>query len=195
MGLSKGRHHAATRTVVRLVDGAVDDLETMLRKGDPQVVRWALKKMLLLERDPEAGEPLLGGLVGWRKIVVGDRHWRVVWRVGHDAAGDVVVDVAEVWAVGARSDDEIYGEVQARIAESSSAASEPLTDVLQRLGRISRDLHAAPEPEPPDEMPDWLADVLLKVVGVDRNTVATLAPKEAAAIWERYTTTGETPHG
>lgn len=87
----------------------------MRRKGDLQVVRWALKKCLLLERDPEAGKEIRGGLIGFRKIVVGDRDRRVVWRVPHDETGRTVVDVAEVWAVGARSDAEDYDEVQARV--------------------------------------------------------------------------------
>lgn len=39
----------------------------MVRKGDPQVVRWALKKCLLLEKNPEAGEQLRGALIGYRK--------------------------------------------------------------------------------------------------------------------------------
>ncbi|WP_203337604.1 type II toxin-antitoxin system RelE family toxin [Nocardioides limicola] len=193
MEFEKGRLSEAARTVVRLVDGAVDDLETMLRKGDPQVVRWALKKLLLLERNPEAGEPLLGGLIGWRKIVVSDRHWRVVWRVGHDSSGAVVVDVAEVWAFGARSDSEVYAEVEARIAESDTPVAEPLVDVLHRLGKIGRGLTATPAPDPVVKMPDWLSDALVKVVGMRKEAVDELTPTEAEQIWETYTTTGQAP--
>ena len=50
-----GRHPAATTVVVRLTEPAFDDLRALLRL-DPQLVRQALKKMLLLERDPQAGE-------------------------------------------------------------------------------------------------------------------------------------------
>ena len=50
---------------VRLTEPAIDDLRR-LQRADPQVVRWALKKMLLLERNPNAGAPLLGALVGYR---------------------------------------------------------------------------------------------------------------------------------
>jgi mRNA interferase RelE/StbE len=57
-----------------------------------------LTKMPLLERDPVAGEPLLGDLVGGRKLVVGDRARRVVWRVREPVPGHTVVEVAEVWA-------------------------------------------------------------------------------------------------
>lgn len=63
--------------IVRLTEDAVSDLHR-LHKKDPQIVRSVFKKMLLLEKSPEAGEPLLGALVGFRKLVVGDRDWRIV---------------------------------------------------------------------------------------------------------------------
>jgi hypothetical protein len=83
-------------------------------QGRPQVVHWALKKMIQIERDPNAGDPLLGGLIGYRKTTVGDRDWRVVWRVVQDDAGDFRVEVAEVWAVGYRKDSEVYAEIEQR---------------------------------------------------------------------------------
>ncbi|MCW2132330.1 type II toxin-antitoxin system RelE family toxin [Arthrobacter sp. VKM Ac-2550] len=73
------QEHAST-AVVRLTDDAIADLRR-LQKKDPQIVRWAFKKMLLLERPAHAGEPLLGSLIGFRKLAVGDRDWRIVWRV------------------------------------------------------------------------------------------------------------------
>lgn len=102
-GRAGGRHPKAAGTVVRLTNDAVRDLERLMDRGDPQVVRWAFKKMLHLEQNPEAGDALLGGLMGWRKITVGDRTWRLAWRVTHDAVGAVVVDVAKIWVFGARS--------------------------------------------------------------------------------------------
>lgn len=186
MAWGKGRHPGADRTVVRLVPGAVDDLERVQRKGDPQVVRWALKKMLLLERDPEAGEPLVGSLVGWRKIVVGDRHWRLGWRVGHDTTGAVIVDVAEVWAFGAREDAEVYDEVRARISASTSEAARSLSAVLDRLGAVAGTVEASPEPA--GVKPAWLTDVLVKVVGVAREEVDAMSEDEAQARWVAYQT-------
>ena len=60
---------------VRLTEPALNDLQGLARAA-PLALKWPLKKMLLLERDPNAGDPLLGGLIGWRKLVVGDRDWR-----------------------------------------------------------------------------------------------------------------------
>ena len=153
-----GRHPEAQHVVVRLTDAALSDLETMGRKGDPQVVRWALKTCLLLEQDPEAGEALRGSLIGYRKLVVGNRDWRVVWRVTHDDTGRTIVDVAEVWAVGARSDSEVYDEV------------------THRVGRLREEPHTIP-----------LADVLTKVAGLPASEVALLSEEQARATWDAYT--------
>ena len=54
----KRKHPNVPGCIVRLTDDAVEDLQTLF-KADPQIVRWALKKMIQLERDPNAGDPLL----------------------------------------------------------------------------------------------------------------------------------------
>ena len=121
------------RAYVRLIEPAFEDLRRLLAL-DPQIVRWALKKMLLLERHPDAGEPLLGGLVGWRKLIIGNRDWRLVWRITHDDLGATVIEVAEVWAVGARADAEVYAEMVSRV---ESLPKTPMTltlvEVIERL--------------------------------------------------------------
>lgn len=187
-----GRHPAAARTVVRLTDAAVADLERMARRSDPQVVRWALKNCVLLERDPEAGESLRGPLIGYRKLVVGNRDWRIVWRVTHDDGGRPVVDVAEVWALGARSDSEVYSEMLDRVATlSATPATVPLAEVIERLARTAAGIvprSAEPSKEPgPAALPDWLTQVLLRVVGLPPEQVEQLSEAEAHRIWTAYT--------
>ncbi|MGD9703320.1 MAG: hypothetical protein AB7Q42_16880 [Acidimicrobiia bacterium] len=182
----------APRAYVRLIEPAVADLRALLKK-DPQIVRWALKKMLLLERDPDAGEPLLGQIVGWRKLTVGDRDWRVVWRVTRDAAGAVTITVAEVWAVGARSDDEVYAEMNERVATlGANPAAQALASVIDMLGRHARrpDLHAAAEPQP-DPVPDWLHERLVHTAKVPAEHVRTMTGSQAMERWERFMQTGE----
>lgn len=174
--------------VVRLTESAIGDLEHLVGR-DPQVVRWALKKMLLLERDPRAGEPLLGGLVGWRKLVVGDRHWRVVWRVGADELGKHFVEVAEVWAVGYRKDSEVYAEVEHRVtAAGDSPATRALSDVVEMLGKAARGVAATPEPEISQPVPTWLREALLHVVRLPREEVDALSFDEAHAAWQAHIT-------
>ena len=186
-----GRHVNAAATQVRLVTGAVEDLERMMRKGDPQVVRWALKKMLLLERDPDAGVPLLGNLVGWRKIVVGDRDWRIVWRVTHDVSGTLILDIAEVWAFGARSDAEVYAEVEGRIAASGAQTTHALSDVLAMLRKVSQGLSADASLSKAEEpVPQWLIDSLVRVVGMPADEVDSFTLEQANKAWLDFTTGG-----
>ena len=175
--------------MVRLTDDAVKDLERLIQWGDPQVVRWALKKMLHLEQDPEVGDALLGGLMGWRKITVGDRTWRLVWRVTHDDVGAVVVDVAEIWAFGARSDAEVYEEMKGRIATAPrTPQTKALADVLATLGRLTDDIEATAEPATPEPPAKWLREALQYVVRVPAAEVDAMTGKEAEGVWSDYTT-------
>lgn len=158
----------------------------MHRKGDPQVVRWALKKCLLLQRNPEAGAELRGSLIGFRKIVVGDRDWRIVWQVTHDDSGTIMVDVAEVWAFGARSDAEVYSEVQDRVAAmEGSPHTVPLAEAIAELGKVAYGLEAAAE-STADAVPDWLVHTLVIVVKMPRQEVQRLSPEQAQQIWDAY---------
>jgi len=173
---------------VRLTDHAVEDLQTLF-KADPQIVRWALKKMIHLERDPNAGDPLLGGLVGYRKITVGDRDWRIVWRVVQDAAGDFRVEVAEVWAIGYRKDSEVYEEVAQRVADAgSSPKTKALTEVLDLFAKQARDLTATPEPDKLEPVPKWLTDALLYVVRLPASQVEQMSLEEAEKVWTDHIT-------
>lgn len=88
---------------VVLTDDAVEDLRE-LDGSARKLVGKALKK---LEASPEQrGEPLGsrsgGNLTTFRKLVVGDRDYRIVYRIEQD--GTVVV----VWVIGKRADEECY---------------------------------------------------------------------------------------
>jgi len=167
------------RAWVRLIDPAVDDLRALARR-DPQIVRWCLKKMLLLQRDPMAGQPLLGGLVGFRRLVVSDRHWRVVWRVVEDEAGSITIDVAEVWAVGARAESEVYQEMERRIRDLGDAPhARQLHEVVTLLERVGRGIIASVEPQPQEPLPAWLVSALTTTVGLPRAEVEAMAHAEA----------------
>ena len=78
-----GRHPNAHHTELRFTNAAVDDL-LALQKKNRSALGWAMKKFILIERNPEAGAPLGGGLHGYRKLTVSDRDWRIVWRVTFD---------------------------------------------------------------------------------------------------------------
>lgn len=180
------KHPRVPGSVVRLTSAAVDDLDRLFAQ-DPQDVRWALKKMLLLERDPNAGEPLLAGLIGWRKVVVGDRDRRVVWRVETDELGQYFVEVSEVWAVGARKDSEVYDEVRARVAAAGdSPTTRSLLEVVERFGKTASGVEATPEPEVPEPVPVWLRECLLYVVRLPAEEVDAMTTDQAHARWEAH---------
>lgn len=181
------KHPDVPGCVVGLTEGAIEDLLS-LHKVDPQIVRWAFKKMIHLEQDPRAGDALLGGLVGYRKITVGDRDWRVVWRVAEDESGGLLVEVAEVWAVGYRKESEVYAEVRRRVsAAAESPATRALSEVLELFAKQARDLSATPEPPQPEAAPKWLNQALVHVVGLRQNEVRSMTLAEAEAAWAEYT--------
>ncbi len=188
-GRRGARHPDAARTVVRLTDPAVEDLARLVRK-DPQIARWALKKMIQLESDPEPGQPLLGALIGGRKLSVGNRDWRIVGRVTHDHAGEVIVDVAEVWAAGARSDGEVYTEMTQRVRRlPDSPRTTALTQLVNRLDKITGGFTATPEPDPitgQPPLPPWLRIRLIEQVGLPAATIDTLTLEQAVDAWTAW---------
>jgi mRNA interferase RelE/StbE len=182
-----GRHPDAARVVVRLIEPAFDDLRALLRL-DPQIVRWAVKKMLRLERNPQAGAELHGTLIGWRKLTVSNRDWRIVWRVTSDESGDVIVDVAEVRAVGGRADSEVYEEMRSRVATLPPAPrTVALGEAIERLGKVVTGLSASPEPPMTAPLPDWLVKRLTHQVGLAPDTVARMNLQEAVDAWTDWT--------
>jgi mRNA interferase RelE/StbE len=170
---------------VELTGPAFGDLQGLAERS-PAVVRWALKKMLLLERSPNAGEPLLGSLIGWRKLVAGDRDWRVVWRARSDATGVEVVEIAEVWAVGARSDKEVYDEMNSRVTSMPGGpATIALAYAITQLGRLASGTPAAFPPSA-ERLPDWLVDRLVHTVGMSPVQVAPLSLEGAVDAWAEW---------
>lgn len=163
---------------VLFTDAAIDDL----RRLGPDVVPKVLKKIQILLGNPEAGHPLGGELTGFRKLVVGRNHWRIVYRITADGA----VEVCEVWCVGVRSDAEVYAEASARVAsmteEDSTLAR--LADVIGRLGRLAGDVvEEVPVREP---VPDWLAQRLVHTARIPLEQVAALNLEQAVDLWTAF---------
>ena len=176
---------------VRLTEPAIDDLRRLLAK-DPQILRTVLRGMILLERSPDVGEPLPGALIGWRKLVVGDRHWRIVWRVTADESGGLVLAICEVWAIGARSESDVYREMVRRIeaAErnpSTTALAEVVRILAARLG--NHQAEAAVEPTA-DPVPPWLRQRLIHAAGLPAGEVDAMPGAVAMERWEEFLASG-----
>jgi len=175
------------RAQVRLIEAAAHDL-TMLVRSDPQIVRQVLKRLLFIEREPTVGEPLLGDLIGYRKLTVGDRHWRIIWRVLTDSHGELVVEIAEVWGVGARADSAVYAEMTRRVATlPKNPQTIALSDVIESLGRTAMGLRVE-EQQRREPLPEWLLSRLVYTAGFARREVESLDAEAAMALWERYIT-------
>ncbi|MFD3688002.1 type II toxin-antitoxin system RelE/ParE family toxin [Nocardiopsis sp. NPDC058631] len=164
---------------ITFTDAAIDDL----RRIGPDAVPKVLKKVLLLEENPEAGHPLGGELTGFRKLVVGRNTWRVVYRVTDDKS----VEICEIWAVGAQADAQVYSEASRRAREASddSPIARRLATVLEHLSRGAGPV--TPEPPPRrDPVPDWLADRLIHTVGMPPEKVAALDLEQAVDLWADF---------
>jgi len=95
---------------VVLLPEARDDLEDL----DGAARRIVLRGLLKLRSEPaQRGAPLgsrgPGNLTGLRKLVVGNRDYRIVYDVQED--GTIVV----VWVIARRADDEVYRLAVARL--------------------------------------------------------------------------------
>src|SRR3990172_3838716 len=111
---------------VELVEPAFEDLDRSAKSGN---IKLFLAKLLCIEEHgADAGRPLGRGLTGWRKTVVGDRDWRIVYRM--NAQGTV----ATIWVIGDRGDAQGYADAEQRIrALGVKAAAMSLAAALVRL--------------------------------------------------------------
>ncbi len=162
---------------VVFTDAAIEDL----RRLGPEIVPRVLKKVLILLDNPAAGEPLGGVLTGFRKLVVGRNHWRIVYRVTDQGT----VEVCEVWCVGARSDAEVYAEASSRAAAGRGPEMQRLTDVIERLGKLAGGV-SVPHTPTREPVPDWLAQRLVRTVGVPPERVAALDLEQAVDLWTAH---------
>jgi mRNA interferase RelE/StbE len=92
---------------VELTAEASEDLDAVSKSGR---LNLFLSKLLQLEQQgAAAGQPLRRDLMHFRKIVVGDRNWRIIFTV------DPQETVATVWVIGDRADDACYCEAIRRL--------------------------------------------------------------------------------
>jgi len=110
---------------VELIDEAVVDLADHAESG---MLRPFFKKLLEIEQHGErAGEPLGKNLVGWRKATVGNRNWRIVFRVDPKEA------VATICVIGDREDAACYEEAQRRARRAKNADATSLAESMMDL--------------------------------------------------------------
>jgi mRNA interferase RelE/StbE len=118
---------------VELIDEAIEDLQRYARTGN--LLLFLKKLMRLEEAGKGAGLPLGGGLAVWRKIVVGDRNWRIIFST------DSAETVATVWVIGDRNDSQCYEDAERRVRALGRTRPEArsLAAVLFQLNEMRRE--------------------------------------------------------
>lgn len=121
---------------VELIDEAIGDLAGLAESGN---LRQFFKKLLEIEAGgAKAGEPLGRNLVGWRKLTVGNRNWRIVFRVDKDETA------ATVCVIGDREDAACYEQAQRRAQQIEDADAASLaTSMMELLGSRKQRKNAA----------------------------------------------------
>lgn len=173
----------ATSVEIRFIAPAVEDLR-QLSKKNKELLRLVAKKFLLIERNPAAGQPLLGEFIGWRKLTVGDRHWRIIWRVHHDESGAVIIEIAEIWAIGARTDSKIYKELRERL--ETLPANQKVTSLREVLAYLGHGQMPVRDPLVREPVPAWLAQRLLKNLQISQTEIDLMDAESAMSMWENY---------
>jgi mRNA interferase RelE/StbE len=120
---------------VELIDDAIADLARHAESGK---LKLFFKKLLEIEtRGAAAGEPLGRDLVGWRKIGVGDRDWRIVFRV------DETEKIATVCVIGDRDDGACYVEAKKRAERIEHRDAVSLAESMMELFGSRKERKAA----------------------------------------------------
>lgn len=113
---------------VQLTEDAREDFRDL----DGSARRDVAKGLKKLETDPHLrGQPLgsraRGNLTAFRKLVVGNRDHRIVYRIDDD--GTVVI----VWVIGHRADDEAYELAMSRLRLHGDATVRELATSLEQI--------------------------------------------------------------
>jgi mRNA interferase RelE/StbE len=94
---------------IGFTEDAVSDLDGL----DGAVLKRVLAKIRLLRDNHEAGQPLgsrqVSNLTGFRKLLVANRQYRIIYKTEQDGS------VCVVWVVAARTDDEAYRLAEERL--------------------------------------------------------------------------------
>ncbi len=120
---------------VQLIDDALADLLKLAESGK---LRAFLKKLIEIEqKGSQAGVALGKGLTGWRKLTVGDRDYRIVFRVNPDET------VATICVIGDREDEACYVEAQKRAEHIKNADALSLAEAMMEVHGSRKERKAA----------------------------------------------------
>jgi hypothetical protein len=159
-------------------DAAIEDL----RRAGPVRAALLLGRLRLLEREPDAGTPLLDAATGYRTLDALDGTARIVYDT--EGAG---VTVRVVWVDDARTDGDAYDEALRRMRAADPADLVALADIVRRIARVTG-ARLVPPNRLRQPVPDWLAESLLDDAGLSVLDVAAMDAVTAFAVWNRFQT-------
>ncbi len=115
---------------VELTEDAREDLRDL----DGSARALVFKALEKLETEPgKRGTPLgsrsSGNLTTFRKLIVGDRDYRIVYRVEPDET------VVVVWVIARRADDEVYQLAMSRLMTHPDEAVRDVARALEEIWR------------------------------------------------------------
>lgn len=120
---------------VELIDEAIADLAKHAEGGK---LKAFLRKLVEIEeKGSGAGQPLGRDLAGWRKITVGDRNWRIVFRIDREES------VATVCVIGDREDGACYEEAKQRVEQANDEDATSLAESMLELFGSRKERKAA----------------------------------------------------
>ena len=117
---------------VFLTEDAKEDLRDLDKSAQTQI----LKGLVKLREEPEKRGLPLGNkaatdLTGLRKLTVGNRAYRIVYRVEDDGS------VCVVWVIGRRADNEVYEMAMARLrTHSDSKMAQQLKPLVEQAFQL-----------------------------------------------------------
>ena len=118
---------------VEVLEEVLTDLDAVQKTG--RIKDFLAKLVRLEEEGPAVGFPLghkgQGNLTGWFKIVVGDRNWRIVFRMRDQVT-------AVVGVIGDRDDEDCY-----RVLATRVSAGEPLAQTVSLAAAFVQLLRAS----------------------------------------------------
>ncbi|MCX6403324.1 MAG: hypothetical protein NT032_05350, partial [Actinobacteria bacterium] len=146
-----------------------------------QIVRLVTKKIIEIAKAPYVGKSLHGDLLNFRKIKVGNNHWRIVWRVYES---EKRIEYSVVWGVGARAKEEIYKTVKKRIVElGEDPETLQLKNALEVMNpRTLRDRMETSQ----EESIEAIHQKLIQVAGIPANLASKLEVKLAKELWRAF---------
>jgi mRNA-degrading endonuclease RelE of RelBE toxin-antitoxin system len=117
---------------VEFIDEAVEDLAGYV---ETDIFPHLLAKLVRLEEvGKDVGLPLGKALTNWRKTVVGDRAWRIIFTTNQEET------IATVWVIGDRDDAACYALATRRVEAlpKDLAHNTSLAGVMYQLSQRQR---------------------------------------------------------